>query len=374
MNIGVVGTNTWNKGMDLIQVAIGNHMRNHPKVKLSVPGRFGSFDERAQYGLRYLVPPLRTGRASLGVQLLPGPLRQAFGVVLESELDAMIDASGFAFGDQHPVERTLRFAEDVERWRKQGMPVVVLPQALGPFEKPGMKEAFARVLKAANLVYAREKISLEYARQTYPEATSLRLVPDFTNLVKPLAPEEVGSINRACIVPNQRMIEKAESQAEIDAYLPFLETAVQAVEEHDVKPVLLVHGLDDRPLVEAVQRRLGRTFPVIEERDPVGIKAELGRSRLVIASRFHALASALSQGVPSIGTSWSHKYEMLFDDYGCPDLVLPMPVEEARVKAAVSRTLGVERPELIKCLHTKGENLEEQVHAMWEEVDQVLGL
>ncbi|WP_457653577.1 polysaccharide pyruvyl transferase family protein [Rhodocaloribacter sp.] len=357
-----------------MQVAINEHLRPYSEVQLAVPGGFGSFDERAQYGLRYLLPPLRWGRARLGMYLLPGALRRAFGVVHEDEADAILDASGFAFGDQHPLERTVRFAGDVERWRAQGKPVVLLPQALGPFEQPEMRAAFARVLKAATLVYARDQVSFDHAKRVWPEAGNLRMAPDFTNLVKPLATEEIGTLNRACIVPNQRMIEKATTQEQAAAYVPLMAQAVQAVEAHGVEPVLLVHGTHDVPLVEGVQEHVGRTLPVIKETDPVRIKAELGRSRLVIASRFHALVSALTQGVPAIATSWSHKYEMLFADYGCPELVLSVSATEEQVRAAVDRTLGSGRLEIERVLEERGAIIRESVERMWQEVDSSLGL
>ena len=275
-------------------------------------------------------------------------LRQVIGTVTEDELDAIIDASGFAFGDQHPLRRTAQFADDVERWKARGKLVVLLPQALGPFNQPEMKAAFARVLKSADLVYAREPESMSNARSVCPDAASLREAPDITHLIKPLPLEDVGELNRACIIPNQRMIEMAKSKREAEAYVSMLVAAIRAIEGQNVEPVILVHGEDDIPLIEEILSRLGKDLPVISETNPVKIKAEIGRSRLVFGSRFHALVSALSQGVPAIGTSWSHKYEMLFADYACPDLILPVTTKEGSVKALIDHVLGASYSELVK--------------------------
>jgi len=375
MTIAVVGTSTWNKGAELMQVAIAEHLRDKdPSIHVAVQPHFGTFEDRARHGAFLLVPPFRPGRTRLGMSLLPGSFRRSFGVVTEDEVDVVIDASGFAFGDQHPLKRSLDFAREVERWQKLGKPVILLPQAFGPFDQPEMRAAFARIMRAATLIYARDPVSYEYAREVAGETKKLRMAPDFTNLVKPLAPEELGSINRACIVPNQRMIEKAPTRKAADAYVPLFGALIRAVSSHGVEPVLMIHGDHDAPVVEMVQEQLGCTLPVIRERDPVRIKADLGRSRVVIASRFHALVSALTQGVPAIATSWSHKYEMLFEDYGCPNLLLPSGAGPEQASVAVDRVLGPERSQICATIKERGRSVSNRVNEMWREIDAALGL
>jgi len=112
----------------------------------------------------------------------------------------------------------------------------------------------------------------------------------------------------------------------------------------------------------------------VQEADPVEIKRLLGRSRLVIGSRFHALVSALSQGVPCIATSWSHKYEMLFKDYACEEMVLPVPSTVDQIRTCVDQAIGAARPDLVARIKQSAERLVHQVHGMWERVDRELGL
>lgn len=371
MTIEVTGVNTWNKGAELMLVAVREHVRRRwPGARLVVDPGFGPYADRARHGL-WLRPAFRkTGRSRLAFGLMPPSFRRLAGLVAPDEVDVLLDASGFAFGDQHPQERAVAFAAQVEAARAAGQRVVVLPQAFGPFTNPVGRDAFARIVRAADLVFARDEVSLGHARGAAGEAPHLRLAPDFTNLVKPAPlPEE----DVAWIVPNERMIEKAASRAEADAYLPLLAACVREVERAGLRPRVLIHGRDDAALAGGLARLVGYDLDVVREEDAVEIKRRLGSGRLVVASRFHALVSALAQGVPSIATSWSHKYEMLFADYGCAGLILPVEASEEEARTAVARTTGPGRASLVAALEERGAGLLAQSRAMWDEVDAVLG-
>ena len=291
-----------------------------------------------------------------------------------SDLDAVLDASGFAFGDQHPAERTINFAKEIEAHKKKGKKVILLPQALGPFEKPEIANAFARVMAASDLIFARDKVSYDYAIQAAGQSHTLKMAPDFTNLVKPAPLNGQLTDNRACIVPNQRMIEKASNQSDAAAYVPLLAHCIREIDEVGLDPVILVHGKHDGYLVDKINAEVGRELPHIHENDPLEIKRILGGSRIVVASRFHALASALSQGVPCIATSWSHKYKMLFQDYECEELILPVSASGAQVKEAVQRVTGSQRDDLLRRIRESMVRLEAKTEDMWSAVDSMLGL
>jgi colanic acid/amylovoran biosynthesis protein len=200
----------------------------------------------------------------------------------------------------------------------------------------------------------------------------LKQAPDFTNLVQPAPPETSETSDRVCIVPNQRMVEKAETTEEAMAYVPLMAACIKAVEDAGLRPVLLLHGDDDADLAESIRQYVGRSIPLHTEDDPVALKQYLGESHLVIASRFHALMGALSQGVPSIGTSWSHKYEMLFDEYGCPDQLLSTSADEEHIRTVVHQAVGSDRDVLARRVQKRAKALKQQTTFMWERVDAVL--
>jgi colanic acid/amylovoran biosynthesis protein len=58
---------------------------------------------------------------------------------------------------------------------------------------------------------------------------------------------------------------------------------------------------------------------IIAIEDPLAVKAFIGKAELAVSSRFHGAINALSQGVPCIATSWSHKYHAMMTDFGMAD-------------------------------------------------------
>ena len=81
-------------------------------------------------------------------------------------------------------------------------------------------------------------------------------------------------------------------------------------------------GQKDAELAQQINGLLTQPIAIHSYQSPTEIKGVIGTAHLVISSRFHGLVSALSQGVPAIATGWSHKYEMLMQEYGCSELLL----------------------------------------------------
>ena len=375
MIIEITGVNTWNKGAELMLVAIRDRFAHlYPDVKLVVDRWFGSYQDRAQHGLWLKPNTQRSWRSKMALSLMPPSFKQDFGIVESKAIDAVLDASGFAFGDQHPAERTVQFAGHVESWRNEQKSVVLLPQALGPFEGEQVRDAFVRIVDAANLIYARDDASLGHVHKATNSAPHVHLAPDFTNLVKPVPNSRTVESDIAYIVPNQRMIEKATSKAHTDAYIPFLGTCITTVQDLGLKPVILIHGKHDSALVKDIYDTVGFEVDLIREENPVEIKRILGQGYLVIASRFHALVSALSQGVPCVATSWSHKYEMLFQDYDCEDMIVSVESDKDTIRERIETAVGSARSDLVDRIRTQSDHLVQRVQNMWAEVDRELGL
>jgi colanic acid/amylovoran biosynthesis protein len=208
---------------------------------------------------------------------------------------------------------------------KRGCKIVFLPQAFGPVEKPNTKKILELLNGNADLIMPRERISLSYLQKSSViDMNKVKMFTDFTSLVEGAFPEGYEHLrNGICIIPNLRMIDKGIIS--YDAYIRLLTDIVSEGKKSGHPVYLLNHeGLKDEKLCFECQKSFGDDIEVVTNLNALEVKGLIASAYLVITSRFHGLASALNSCVPSLATSWSHKYEELCKDYKLKDCVLPL--------------------------------------------------
>jgi colanic acid/amylovoran biosynthesis protein len=100
-------------------------------------------------------------------------------------------------------------------------------------------------------------------------------------------------------------------------------------------------------------------------------KALVSGATVAISSRYHACICALSAGVPCLGTSWSHKYEALYDDYGVQDLLLAPDVAPVEVRRLVRNSMepsAAIRPQLER----RASEFRANTESLWRLVEDIL--
>lgn len=372
MIVEVTGAAFENKGAQLMLVAVREQVGQWESVDgLALNFRVGSRAQRGSVGYRSILHlesdrrPWANTAVSQSARWTPQQILGSAGFVRRSQVGAVLDASGFYFSDQWGVPPITLKIRQYQGWRESGIPIVLLPQAFGPFESPGIRDAARTALEHADLIFARDDESLGHVESLNLQAPRVLSAPDFTNLVEP--PPHLSREGTVAIIPNSRMIDMTSGDAR-RGYRSFLRTVARSVVDAGHPLVVVVHELQDADLAASLKADMDQPVEVIQLADPTEIKAVLGGVSLVVSSRYHGLVSAMSQGVPAIGTSWSHKYAALFSDYGCPDALWDVRDEPGAAdrmavwlapRALVARSRALKQRSLY---------LKSRVRSMWDEV------
>ncbi len=376
MKVLITGVNYRNKGAELMLHGVNQQVSKWSANNYCyLPFREGTFAQRNQSDVGHLLwlesrkLPWATNVFSVVSGAIPKPLRVSKSFALESEIDVILDASGFCFSDQWGVEATRKKLKQFTRWKQQGKKIILLPQAFGSFTSEAIQAAFNQVMDCVDLLFARDRISYEYINQVAKSTDKLRVAPDFTNLVQGEKPSYLDSLaGRPCIIPNYRMIDKTADGLD-KTYLNFVVDSIKYLSKNEFNPFILIHETGDDRLVETIQSNLEQEVAVIKEDNSLVLKGILGNCSFVVASRFHGLISALSQGTPCLGIGWSHKYEMLFEDYNCSDLLISLSDNYKSNLGKVSLISDLKtREKLIEKIKLASSKQKELSKKMWAEV------
>lgn len=355
MNIMLVGAGLQNKGAEAMLRTVSQELQRRSgavRCQVTVDAvEAHSREGLEEFGIRILPAARSLGRTLRLALLRPGLitpiisrdhkwLRFYDGL---SSSDAVVDISGYAYGDpwgSGPARVTAMAAEFCAAHCK---PYLFFPQAWGPFESAPVRMACARACRAASIVTARDAVSQEYLKQLpgLPPECIVR-VPDIAFRFTGASPETgiavlrqlglpVGSRPIVGVAPNMKVYVRTPGTAGGNRYVLVLAEICRMLRRAGAAVILLPHHLiqaetgtvDDRMLCSLVEGRV-RDPAVIAWTDcptaPV-IKSVIGQLDLLVGSRFHALVAALSSGVPAFALGWSHKYVELLRPFGLQDFV-----------------------------------------------------
>ena len=340
MIIEITGVGFHNKGAELMLLAVKEQVASWGDIGIALaPHSSSPYLNRARLGAWQKVN-LRLGKLNLNSlsYFLPksfrNSLRRSFGLVFEADIDAVLDAAGFAYGDPWGERSIKKINRELKRWHRHGKKYIFLPQAFGPFEKLSKSQP-QNSFHLSPLIFARDQDSLEYLR-SYTKMDSIQTSPDFTPLVMPEKTVRSPDGN-VIIIPNFNMLSRRNSEASGN-YLDFLDHAILASQALGYRPVLLNHE-GDKDLQLCRQLAEKHKLDVICDLNAIEVKIRIGGASAVISSRYHACMSALSQAVPCLGTSWSHKYKHLFRDFGRERYLLTPDLSMEAVKETLAEVI-----------------------------------
>lgn len=252
--------------------------------------------------LRSLVKERVTSRAGLLAWLA------TYDVVLDTR-------SGDSFADIYGVRRLARMTAFAELARQAGVPVVLAPQTIGPFESRTGRALGRRGLRRASLVMSRDHESTAYA-------TRLGRAPDVTTTDVVFAlPQPDAPRTRDVVLNVSGLLWQPGPHVDATAYRGVVRGLLDGLAADGRTVTLLAHVLDS-PLGDndvPALREVAAERPDLEVVVPADldeVRSVVASAEVVVGSRMHACLNALSVGTPAVPLAYSRKFAPLLADLG----------------------------------------------------------
>lgn len=229
--------------------------------------------------------------------------------------DVIFDSSGFRYGDSWIYSNSqLEIMNDYfAKCKENNCKIIGLPQAYGPFETQEGKKQI-EILKKYDLIYARDVVSYNHLKS---KIKGMKIYPDFTPLLE--IEKTPSAKNYYCIIPNSKMLKVCQ----YEEYINLFKILIKKIKSYSPLDCFILNhgGKEDERIINQL-RKIEPSIKVFVNIDSIEAKKIIANSKFTITSRYHSLISSLSQGVPSISTSWSHKYKIAFEDFGLSSYII----------------------------------------------------
>lgn len=312
-------------------------------------------------------------------------------------IDAVIDISGFAYGDTWGLNYFKRIAPLLFISNRVGCPHIFLPQAWGPFEDIRVRSTARKMLARPNVTaYARDSKSFRYLHGLFKgEKNNIKIYPDVVfgfpqvsrrngkALLKTMGCEGCRPI--IGVAPNMKVYERAKGLGSENSYLYLLiELSRMAIEQLGADVVLHSNEIykqqlpsDDRFLCALIQSSVNcpehcfMTDDVLTAEDCISL---IGHFDLMVGSRYHALVFALSQGIPCIAISWAHKYKELFKNVSQERVNFPVQHAEPEIVKEALNEIWKHRDPIGQSILNNAFRLNAQVNKLFDETHELIKL
>ncbi|WP_147305794.1 polysaccharide pyruvyl transferase family protein [Subtercola boreus] len=369
----LVGVEFNNQGAYLMLLAAAKVIREQFDAIPVVEFHNGTEEKKRIAGVSALVPQRTYGVITRARRFRPlRRLWKKFPYVLPTELLAVFDGSGFRYGDQWVNSNLDYTAGKLRDWAARGVPVYMLPQAFGPFEKTAGPSLTA--MKASRIVFPRDAESETYVRDILTGQTpKVHRHPDFTAGLEGRFPTGYEAYRgRVPIIPNYNIYSRADDGDSQERYLSNLTAIVEHLHGKGLQPYGLAHeGRKDVEILEKVKQRVKSqssiNLELVGGLSGLELKGLIGTAPLIVSGRYHAIVSALSQGVPAVIHGWSHKYRYVADDFDARELQCD-PLAAADESIAVIETI-IGNTELTGRISAAAQRVKAEMKDMWAEIE-----
>lgn len=234
--------------------------------------------------------------------------------------DLVLDTrAGDSFADIYGRPRLQQICQMAEFVRACGVPLVLGPQTIGPFETRIGRWMGAASLRRASMVMVRDSVSAASAVALGRSAEVLT-----TDVVFAMdQPEAAGA--RDVLLNVSGLLWTSDDHGSAQNYRDAVRTLIRGLQDRGRTVTLLSHVLDsgfpdnDEPTARTLQDEFQLEHVVPTDLD--NLRAVAKGAALVIGSRMHACLNALSVGTPAIPLAYSRKFRPLLADLGWSHVV-----------------------------------------------------
>lgn len=274
---------------------------------------------------RLNIVPLPSWEKKLAMKGIYLPFTPFGRVVKHVELEAA-DYGGDGFSDIYGDKDFLsRMNQTFILWKKN-IPLIMLPQTVGPFEKKENYDLAVKILRYAKEIYVRdgkfipefEKLGLKY---TQTKDISSFMMPEPWDIE--IAPKAVGlNVSGLAYCNTFHGLE-----GQFDTYPELIDRLINHFRRKGCTVYLIPHSYtyncpdDNDDMVacrQAYERLTDKSNVILVDKDMTApqVKYIISRMTFFMGARMHANFAAIYTGVPVFGTAYSYKFEGAFNANG----------------------------------------------------------
>ncbi|MGE2715283.1 polysaccharide pyruvyl transferase family protein [Mycolicibacterium litorale] len=231
--------------------------------------------------------------------------------------DVIVDTtSGDSFTDIYSPRRLTVMAYAHRAALKAGVPLVLAPQTIGPFNTHYGRVLARASIRGATRVYARDSESVRYAAALgrRPDALS-------SDLVFALPPLPKAAMRSGVYLNVSGLLWRSNPHVDHSVYRHAVLEASRAISAMGHQLTLFPHVLrttvsreDDVTAVEEAAEALNGEVSVFIPQSLEDVRSHLNSAAVVIGARMHACLNALSVGTPALAWAYSRKFAPLLED------------------------------------------------------------
>lgn len=231
--------------------------------------------------------------------------------------DLAIDTrSGDSFADIYGLRRLTVMSAVAELVSQAGVPLVLGPQTIGPFETRLGRLLVKHSLRRAAVVMARDAESAAYVESLG------RTVDVLTTDVVFALPLPTPGPKRDVILNISGLLWNPNPHVDYVAYRETVATLYRELSDAGRHITLMAHVLEsdnpdnDVPAIREFAATVATSAAILIPENLDEVREAVAAANVVIASRMHACLNALSVGTPAIPLAYSRKFDPLLRALG----------------------------------------------------------